>query len=56
MQQIDISALFLEMQRPTGPVQRARFDGQLTIDLGSGLIDHSQKMTTAAMHMADMNV
>jgi hypothetical protein len=24
--------------------------------LGSGLIDHSQKMTTAAMHMADMNV
>jgi hypothetical protein len=26
------------------------------VDLGSGLIDHSQKMTTAAMHMADMNV
>jgi hypothetical protein len=25
-------------------------------DLGSGLIDYSQKMTTAAMHMADMNV
>ena len=25
-------------------------------ELGSGLIDHSQKMTTAAMHMADMNV
>ena len=25
-------------------------------DLGSGLIDHSQKMTMAAMHMADMNV
>ena len=24
--------------------------------LGSGLIDHSQKMTTAAMQMADMNV
>jgi hypothetical protein len=24
--------------------------------LGSGLIDYSQKMTTAAMHMADMNV
>jgi hypothetical protein len=24
--------------------------------VGSGLIDHSQKMTTAAMHMADMNV
>jgi hypothetical protein len=33
MQEIDISALFLEMQRTTGPVQRARFDGQLTIDL-----------------------
>jgi hypothetical protein len=26
------------------------------VDLGSGLIDHSQKMTTAAMQMADMNV
>jgi hypothetical protein len=26
------------------------------IYLGSGLIDYSQKMTTAAMHMADMNV
>jgi DNA invertase Pin-like site-specific DNA recombinase len=25
-------------------------------DLGSGLIDHSQKMTTAAIQMADMNV
>ena len=25
-------------------------------DLGSGLIDQSQKMTVAAMHMADMKV
>ena len=25
-------------------------------DLGSGLIDHSQKMTTAAMQIADMKV
>ena len=25
-------------------------------DLGSGLVDHSQKMTVAAMQMADMNV
>jgi hypothetical protein len=25
-------------------------------DLGSGLIDYSQKMTTAAMQIADMNV
>jgi hypothetical protein len=26
------------------------------LDLGSGLIDHSQKMTVAAMQMADMKV
>ena len=26
------------------------------ISQAQGLIDHSQKMTTAAMHMADMNV
>ena len=34
-------------------------DGRLLkvrCDLGSGLIDHSQKMTTAAMQMADMKV
>jgi hypothetical protein len=28
----------------------------LTGQLGSGLIDYSQKMTTAAMQIADMNV
>jgi hypothetical protein len=26
------------------------------LNLGSGLIDHSQKMTTAAMQIADMKV
>jgi hypothetical protein len=34
---------------------RNGFDAD-SVHLGSGLIDHSQKMTTAAMHMADMNV
>ena len=27
-----------------------------TVDLGSGLIDYNQKMTMAAMQIADMNV
>lgn len=30
--------------------------GSYTRDLGSGLIDQSQKMTTAAMHIAEKNV
>ena len=30
--------------------------GALTSKLGSGLIDYSQKMTMAAMQIADMNV
>jgi hypothetical protein len=30
--------------------------GHMKVELGSGLIDYSQKMTMAAMHMADMNV
>ena len=35
-----------------------KFKGALgaLADLGSGLIDYSQKMTMAAMQMADMNV
>jgi hypothetical protein len=39
-----------------GQVPTANGKDQYVGKLGSGLIDHSQKMTTAAMHMADMNV
>jgi hypothetical protein len=33
-----------------------RYDMRTTDDLGSGLIDQSQKITAAAMQMADMKV
>lgn len=36
------------------PVHILRNEG--LVHLGSGLIDHSQKMTTAAMQIADMKV
>jgi hypothetical protein len=37
---------------PHGDGRRTQFQ----YDLGSGLIDHSQKMTVAAMQIADKNV
>ena len=33
-----------------------RFENQVLAELGSGLIDHIQKMTMAAIAMADMKV
>ena len=36
--------------------RRSRVHLRIVIDLGSGLIDYSQKMTMAAMQIADMNV
>jgi hypothetical protein len=38
-------------------VVRGEVGGEVHVDrLGSGLIDHNQKMTVAAMAMADMKV
>lgn len=51
------------MDRSLGPLfanqltfERARILDIRTAQLGSGLIDQSQKMTVAAMAMADMKV
>ena len=37
-------------------IRRPQRRGNIDQELGSGLIDYSQKMTMAAMQIADMNV
>ena len=53
---VGIEGSAIAIRRSVCPELIQRHDLRTALDLGSGLIDQSQKMTVAAMQMADMKV